>query len=144
MGMNMDDEPMLKIRSRSECPCGSGEIYYDCCRNYHIGKAQPVTAELLMRARYSAFFFRLVDYLVSSTHPDSREKSLREELDDVVDDMLWRKLRIISKSKGGAEDKKGKVEFVAQYHCDGEFSELRENSRFRRYKGQWKYLDDKG
>ena len=140
----MEDEPMLKIRSRTNCPCGTEKMYHDCCRPYHIGKAQPDTAELLMRARYSAFFFRLVDYLVSSTHPDVRGKDLRAELDDVVDDMLWRKLRIISKSKGGADDKKGKVEFIAQYHCDGEFLELHERSRFRKYKGQWKYVDDKG
>jgi SEC-C motif domain protein len=139
-----ENEPLLKIRSRSHCPCGSGVIYHDCCRPFHIGKAQPTTAEQLMRARYTAFFFRLVDYLVSSTHPDVREKNLHEQLDDIVDGMLWRNLRIVSKSKGEAEDKKGKVEFVAQYHCDGEFLEMRENSRFRKYKGQWKYLDDRG
>lgn len=143
----MEDKPMLKIRSRTDCPCGSdgsGKIYHECCRPFHIGKAFPLTAVELMRSRYSAFFFRLVDYLVSSTHPDTREKNLREELDDMVDGMLWRKLKIISKSKGTAVDKKGKVEFIAQYHFDGEFSELHENSRFRKYKGQWKYLDDKG
>ncbi len=142
--MDMEDEPMLKIRSRTDCPCGSEEIYHDCCRPYHIGKASPATAELLMRSRYSAFFFRLVDYLVSSTHPDVREKNLREALDEVVHDMLWRSLHIVSKSKGTAEDKKGKVEFIAQYHCDDEFRELHENSRFRKYKGQWKYVDEKG
>jgi SEC-C motif-containing protein len=142
--MDIDDEPMLKIRSRTDCPCGSKKMYFDCCRPYHIGKAQPATAELLMRSRYSAFFFRLVGYLVSSTHPDVREKTLHEELDNMVDGMLWRNLRIISKSKGTAEDKKGKVEFIAQYHFDGEFLELHENSRFRKYKGQWKYVDDKG
>jgi len=140
----MEDEPMLKIRSRTDCPCGLGLIYHDCCRPFHVGKSHPATAELLMRSRYSAFFFRLVDYLVSSTHPDKRDKNLRAELDDVVDDMLWRNLRIISKSKGTAEDKKGKVEFIAQYHCDGKFHEMHENSRFRKYKGVWKYVDEKG
>ncbi len=142
--MNIDEESMLKIRSRTDCPCGSKLMYHDCCRPFHIGKAQPATAEKLMRARYSAFFFRLIDYLVSSTHPDTREKNLREELVGIVDNLLWRNLRIISKSKGEAEDKKGKVEFLAQYHCDGELKEMKENSRFRKYQGHWKYLDDKG
>ncbi len=140
----MEEDNYLKIRSRTDCPCGSGEIYHDCCRPFHIGKANPETAEKLMRSRYSAFFFRLVDYLISSTHPDVRTPELRVELDDVVDEMMWRKLQILSKSKGTAEDKKGKVEFIAQYHHDGDFLELHENSRFKRYKGKWKYLDGKG
>ncbi len=140
----MQDEPMLKIRSRTDCPCGTKEMYHNCCRPYHIGKEQPVTAEKLMRARYSAFFFRLVDYLVSSTHPDARDPELRADLDDMVDDMMWRKLQIITKSKGTKEDKKGKVEFIAQYHHDGEFKEIHERSRFKKYKGQWKYMDDRG
>ena len=140
----MQDESMLKIRSRTDCPCGTKVMYHDCCRPYHIGKAQPATAEKLMRARYSAFFFRLVDYLVSSTHPDVRSPDLRVELDDVVDEMMWRNLQIINKSKGTAEDKKGKVEFIAQYHHDNEFKEIHEKSRFKKYKGQWKYLDERG
>lgn len=140
----MQDEPMLKIRSRTDCPCGTKEMYHNCCRPYHIGKEQPATAEKLMRARYSAFFFRLVDYLVSSTHPDARDPELRADLDDMVDDMMWRKLQIITKSKGTKKDKKGKVEFIAQYHHDGEFKEIHERSRFKKYKGQWKYMDDRG
>ncbi|MGB2454404.1 MAG: YchJ family metal-binding protein [Akkermansiaceae bacterium] len=28
-----------------------------------------------MRSRYSAFFFRLVDYLVETTHPETRSDS---------------------------------------------------------------------
>ena len=140
----MQDESMLKIRSRTDCPCGTKVMYHDCCRPYHIGKALPATAEKLMRARYSAFFFRLVDYLVSSTPPDVRTPDLRVELDDVVDEMMWRNLQIINKSKGTAEDKKGKVEFIAQYHHDNEFKEIHEKSRFKKYKGQWKYLDERG
>ena len=97
-----------------------------------------------MRSRYSAYFFRLVDYLFASTHPDKRHKELYAEIDDVIDDMMWRNLQIISKSKGTPEDKKGKVEFIAQYHQDGKFHELHEKSRFRKYKGKWKYLDGKG
>lgn len=97
-----------------------------------------------MRSRYSAYFFRLVDYLVSTTHPNKRHKELRAEIDDVVDEMMWRNLQIVSKSQGGAEDKKGKVEFIAQYHYDGKFHEMHEKSRFRKHQGKWKYLDDKG
>ncbi|MFD2160100.1 YchJ family protein [Rubritalea tangerina] len=138
-----EDRP-LRIRLRSDCPCGSQQAYNDCCRPYHIGKAQPKTAEQLMRARYSAFFFRLPDFLVSTTHPDTREKNLRAELESFLPTAMWRSLNILSSSKGGPKDNKGKVEFVAQCHEDGQLRELYEHSRFRRHKGQWKYLDAKG
>lgn len=111
---------------------------------YHYGKGKPQTAEQLMRSRYSAYFFRLVDYLVESTHPDSREPGLKRELEKTIHQVNWSFLEIVDVSKGGKEDKVGKVEFVANYFVNGESCELHERSRFRRFKGNWKYLDDKG
>ena len=56
----------------------------------------------------------------------------------------WSSLTVIGGSKGGKEDKVGKVEFVATYFHEGEPHKLHEHSRFRRFKGLWKYLDGKG
>ena len=97
-----------------------------------------------MRSRYSAYFFRLVDYIYSTTHPDMRGPELIIELDNTINDSMWRNLQIINSSKGTAEDKKGKVEFIAQYHNGGKFQEMHEKSRFRKHKGKWKYLDARG
>lgn len=96
-----------------------------------------------MRSRYSAYFFRLVDYLVDTTHPDTREPGLRKGLQKTVYQVNWAGLRVLSVSKGGRDDKVGKVEFVANYFVEGQPYELRERSRFRRHKGAWKYLDGK-
>ena len=111
---------------------------------YHYGKAKPQTAEQLMRSRYSAYFFRLVDYLVESTHPDTREPGLKRELEKTIHQVNWSFLNIVEVSKGGKEDKVGKVEFIASYFVNAEPFELHERSRFRRFKGAWKYLDGKG
>jgi len=56
----------------------------------------------------------------------------------------WKFLTIVSKSKGQKEDDRGKVEFIADYFWDGEVQQLHQHSRFRRFKGNWKYYDDKG
>lgn len=111
---------------------------------FHYGKAKPQTAEQLMRSRFSAYFFRLVDYLVETTHPDKREANLKRDLEKMIHQVNWSFLTIVDISKGGKEDKVGKVEFVANYYVDGEPQELHERSRFRRFKGVWKYVDDKG
>lgn len=97
-----------------------------------------------MRSRFSAYFFRLVDYLVATTHPDTRERDLKAQLDATIHGANWRFLTILGSSKGGPDDKVGKVEFVAKYFEAGQAHELHERSRFKRYKGAWKYLDDKG
>jgi SEC-C motif-containing protein len=111
---------------------------------FHLRTAKPNTAEKLMRARFSAYFFRLGDYLVDTTHPDTKDPNLRAELAKTIHAVNWRFLTIVGTSKGGKEDKVGKVEFVAEYFYDGEPHELHERSRFKRFKGVWKYLDDKG
>ena len=97
-----------------------------------------------MRSRFSAYFFRLVDYLVETTHPDSREPDLKRDLEKMIHQVNWSFLTVVDVSKGGKDDKVGKVEFVANYYVDGEPQELHERSRFRRFKGAWKYVDDKG
>jgi SEC-C motif-containing protein len=131
-------------RSLSLCPCKSRETYAACCERFHLGQAKPETAEQLMRSRYSAYFFRLADYLVSTTHPDVREPNLKSKIEASIDQTNWRFLTILSSSKGGKDDKTGKVEFVAEYFEENQAHKLHERSRFKRFKGAWKYLDAKG
>ncbi len=142
--LNVPPEKSAGPRQQSLCPCKSRETYAACCEPFHLGRAKPETAEQLMRSRYSAYFFRLVDYLVATTHPDSRESDLKTRLDETIHQANWRFLTILGSSKGGADDKTGKVEFVAEYFEDEQPHKLHERSRFKRYKGAWKYLDGKG
>jgi SEC-C motif domain protein len=139
-----EEERIPRIREISLCPCKSKKSYADCCLPFHYGRAQPETAEQLMRARYAAFFFRRVDYLVSSTHPRTREWNLKQQLDASIHDYQWSFLEILQTSKGGKDDKTGKVEFIAHFFHHGQPGELHEHSRFTRSKGIWKYLDGKG
>ena len=142
--MNDSNEWVPGQRESSLCPCKSQLNYGICCKPYHNGKAKPETAEQLMRSRYSAYFFRKVDYLVETTHPDTQKKGLKEALEKSIHQTNWSFLTISGTSRGGKDDKTGKVEFVAEYFVGSEPHELHECSRFKRLKGVWKYLDDKG
>jgi SEC-C motif-containing protein len=142
--MNEPTEKQAGARQLSLCPCKSREPYATCCEPFHLGRKKPETAEQLMRSRYSAYFFRLVDYLVSTTHPDTRERNLKAHLEETIHEANWRFLTILGSSKGGVADKTGKVEFVAEYFLGTEAHELHERSRFKRHQGAWKYLDGKG
>lgn len=142
-GVNDFSDPPSQDRAESLCPCKSMDSYYTCCMPLHYRKAKAETAEELMRSRYSAYFFRMSQYLFETTHPDTREPNLKEELDKTIDDINWYFLEILGTSKGGKNDKVGKVEFIARCYVDGEPQELHERSRFKRYKGEWKYMAGK-
>jgi SEC-C motif domain protein len=140
----MELEKIPRVRDESLCPCKSRLKYGECCRPFHDGKQKPATAEQLMRSRYSAYFFRLIPYLVDTTHPDVKTPRLYEQILSTAEHANWRFLTILGTSKGQADDKTGKVEFIAEYYHNEVRYEHHEVSRFRRHKGLWKYVDDKG
>ena len=142
--MNDSETERPQRRDERPCPCGSGRSYGTCCMPFHHGKAKAPTAEALMRSRYSAYYFRNSDYLVETKHPDHREPGLRKGLEKTIHQVNWAGLEILSIAKGGRDDKTGKVEFIARYFAQGEPQEHHEISRFRRFKGEWKYVDDRG
>lgn len=89
-----------------------------------------------MRSRYSAFVVQDADYLLRTWHPDTRPKEL--ELDPAME---WRRLDIVSTSRGGPLDSEGTVEFKAHFRHDGERGVHHETSRFLRRNKRWFYLD---
>ena len=91
-----------------------GAVCSDCCGRFHRGEAEAPTAEQLMRSRYSAFVVLDAAYLLRAWHPDTRPAEL--ELDPA---MQWRRLDIISTSRGGPLDSEGTVEFKAHFRHDG-------------------------
>lgn len=117
------------MRSRpAKCPCGGGS-YEECCGPLHDGTRLAVTAEELMRSRYSAFAVGDDDHLFRTWHPRFRPT------DVYAGDTVWTGLEIVDVVAGGPDDQTGIVEFVARF----EGGELRERSTFSRRAGRWMY-----
>ena len=57
--------------AKADCPCGSGKSYIKCCGSLHKDEDAfaAATAEQIVRARYSAYAKREVDFIIASTHP---------------------------------------------------------------------------
>ncbi|MDQ0823595.1 SEC-C motif-containing protein [Arthrobacter sp. V4I6] len=89
-----------------------------------------------MRSRYSAFVVLDTAYLLRTWHPDTRPAGLT--LDDA---MRWRRLDIVSTSRGGPLDRDGTVEFKAHFRHGRERGVHHETSRFLRVDRRWYYLD---
>jgi SEC-C motif-containing protein len=93
-----------------------------------------VTAEQLMRSRYSAFVVRDEAYLLRTWAEDRRPRSLKLDAD-----RTWTGLEVLGHTGGSAFHTEGTVEFRAFYREDGRAGEQRENSRFVRADGAWVY-----
>mmetsp|Transcript_20979 Transcript_20979/g.45495 ORF Transcript_20979/g.45495 Transcript_20979/m.45495 type:complete len:253 (+) Transcript_20979:80-838(+) len=72
------------------CPCGTGKVYGDCCGPLHRGDKPCLTMTDVLRSRYTAFSWRVIGYVMSTTHESCRD--YRE------DKITWAK----DLNKGGA------------------------------------------
>ena len=124
------------------CPCCSGKLYQDCCRIYHQGK-DAENALTLMRARYSAYVFNNVDYIVRTTHP--RNPAVAQNLVAWKQSILnfslntdFIKLEVLDfkESQDAAT-----VVFVAHLKQGEEDVSFTERSFFARVDGRWFYVN---
>lgn len=131
---------MIPMTSSEPCPCGQDRPYQTCCGPLHRGETQAETAVALMRSRYAAFSKGLVDYLLATHHPSTRNSSNRLSLQKTVQTTQWLKLELLDQSGGTAEDQTGFVEFIAYFQAEKPGA-LRERSRFLKEAGVWYYVD---
>jgi SEC-C motif domain protein len=117
------------------CPCSSGGSLADCCGPVIAG-TPALTAEALMRSRYTAFVQGNIAH-IRSTYAAAHRAGVSDDL-PAVD---WVGLEIMGTSGGGPGDDTGTVDFAARYRQDGTVSTHRENSNFRREDGCWVYVD---
>jgi SEC-C motif-containing protein len=130
------------------CPCGGG-TYSNCCRPLIAGAQAAVTAEQLMRSRYSAFALaardpQAIEHLLR-THPETaqtpaaRRKALRASCRTIE----WIGLTVLDGQSGGPLDQHGTVTFEARWRDrHGGEGVVRECSRFGRGEsGEWLYLE---
>ena len=122
------------------CPCGSGFPYSACCEPIISGKKDAVTAQELMRSRYTAFTLANVDYLIRSHSIKTRPIKERKSIEKWAKSVVWMGLTVLNTQAGEATDEIGYVEFEALYLENGQPQQIHEKSLFRRENGKWVYV----
>ena len=122
------------------CPCGSGLLFANCCQPIISGKKEALTAQELMRSRYTAFTQANVDYLMRSHSAKTRPIKERKSIEKWAKSVNWMGLTIIQTQAGDANDEIGYVEFKALYLENGKPQQIHEKSLFEREKGIWVYV----
>ncbi len=127
---------MKKISPNTPCPCGSNQKYKKCCQPYHKG-ANPKTALLLMKSRYSAYAVGDSSYLVKTTHEDNEQymddvKAWRQSIEAFTKETQFLGLEILASIEG---EKESFVTFKALLSS----GEMIEKSRFLKVDKRWLY-----
>lgn len=125
----------------TSCPCGSTKNYSNCCEPIIKGTQVAETAELLMRARYSAYTKTEMDFVFNSTDPENRENYDHDGTRLWAESSEWLGLQIIGTSKGEKNDTAGEVEFIASFMENGTLRKHHENAIFKRKDGIWYFND---
>lgn len=125
----------------TDCPCGSGKPFEDCCAPAITGTAPAATAEALMRSRYSAYVKGDFEYLGKTLATATAEDYNADSAEASSADVTWTGLEIRSTELGGPDDDTGMVEFAAKFRQNGQDLVHHERSVFEREDGQWVYVD---
>jgi SEC-C motif-containing protein len=125
----------------TQCQCGSGAPYSECCEPIITGARTAETAEQLMRARYSAYVLAKMDFIFESTHPEHREGYDHAGTKEWAESSEWLGLEIIGTSKGGTDDSVGEVEFIARFSQNGVKNEHHEAGQFKKKGGEWFFTE---
>ncbi|MBL8252466.1 MAG: SEC-C domain-containing protein [Candidatus Competibacter sp.] len=118
------------------CPCGSERDYDDCCGPIIAG-VPALTAEALVRSRYTAFVKGALDHVERTHAPEVREDFNRAEAERVAQQYEWRGLEIRRVIETGDT---AKVEFVVRFRREQQETATMSASSFRRDDGQWFYV----
>ncbi len=121
----------------SECPCGSGSDYAQCCAPIIAGIPAP-SAEALVRSRYTAFATGALDHMERTHAPEVREDFNRAEAERVARECEWLGLNIRRATETGDT---AEVEFVVRFRRGSQESTTMSVSGFRRDHGEWFYVD---
>jgi SEC-C motif-containing protein len=127
-----------------QCYCCSGLAFDMCCRPLIEDVSKPVTAEALMRSRYTAYATMAVAYIIQTTHLSTRRYYDPPSIKAWAASSVWEKLEIISTEKGMSTDTIGYVEFKAYYTDANLRSQIHhEYSTFKKDGDRWFFVDGK-
>jgi len=126
------------------CPCGSEQVYAQCCRPIILAEKPANSPEQLMRSRYSAYANKQAGYIYLTYAYSSQAAQSIDDIAQWAAQTNWLKLIIHYASdfhKDLANNNNAQVEFSAFYQHQGQIWQMREKSNFVIEENKWRYLD---
>ncbi|KAJ8904988.1 hypothetical protein NDN08_001500 [Rhodosorus marinus] len=102
-------------RGAEECKCGSERRYEDCCLPIHLGRRRSETPGDLLKARFSAYAYKLPEYILRSTSVESTDwvsrkdkrkwNAWKEEVQEFCDNTEPLKLEILKEQESESRNR---------------------------------------
>ena len=121
------------------CHCGRNKSFEACCEPILKGIKAALTAEDLMRSRYSAYVVKDINYIMSSHHSATRPIDELRDITEWTNRVKWRKLSVIGTKDGKENQEEGYVVFKAFFKDRGIKDIIYEQSYFKKENNEWKY-----
>jgi len=126
----------------SDCPCGSGQSLDQCCQPVISGQSRADTAEMLIRARYTAHTIGDMDYILATHHPSTRADIDEAATRRWASESTWLGLEILKVDGDGEDGTTARIEFMARYRDSARRRHTHhERGVFEKYHGQWYFRD---
>ena len=144
------EERTGKQRGGSGCACGkdASVAYEACCGRAHgdANAAAALAAEDVMRARFTAYVVGDAQYIVSSTHEESKDRARESLLRDAENTIKRIRFHSFRAKRSSEKDGEAYVTYEADYTQGkgrGKMKTLAERARLRRdaETGGWKFVD---
>ena len=116
------------------CICGKDEAYSLCCGAIITKQRKAMSAEELMRSRYSAYVTANGAYLLYSSSITNRHEEDVALIKQFATSVQWLGLDVLEATHES-------VEFKAYYKDSEGIKVLHEKSSFIQEDGEWKYKD---
>ena len=130
------------------CFCCSSKPFQACCEPFIKGDKTPVTAEQLMRSRFSAYATAQYAYILDTYTQEKQQGLSVDDLAQSAQGAKWFALQVHdAQSEESAVPNTSAtlhsdtVEFTAFYFEDKKMYQLHETSNFRVENGAWRYHD---
>lgn len=126
----------------SHCACGSGQTFELCCARFITDGKKAITAEELMRARYTAHTQANMAFILKTHHPSTRSDIDEASTAKWASESDWLGLEIRDVEGGQEPDRQARVEFIAKYRDGaGRRHDHAEIALFEKHNNEWFFKD---
>ncbi len=123
----------------STCPCNPNIAYQDCCARYHTG-AIASTAQILMRARYSAYVKQNIEFIKNTSLPVQQTQLDMAAIAQWSENSQWLGLEILTETMA-SDQRHATVEFIAHWQDAQGRHQHQEKSLFIKPNAHWYFYD---
>ena len=123
------------------CYCGSGQLLLQCCEIIQQQGGSLLSAEQLMRARYSAYVIGNLDFLRVSTLPMQQDRLDIQAMQRWSAETTWLGLQVLSHQLAAHSERHAWVSFEIRACEQQQEYVCHERSAFVKDATSWRFID---